>query len=441
MPEATQPNPKARLKIGFVHRFDARDIRSWSGIFFFMSRALNTHVGDVVYLGPDKSRGTKFIIDNTARVNRFWERFTGKILATDHNRVLSRRLGRFFERQLRETPCDILFAPVASVEIASLNTDIPIVYYSDITWADIVDYYPEFSSVSPWGREEGDRIEASAIARAKAAVYPSQWAVDSACNHYGAGIEKTFKVSFGANLNDPPSRETALARSLKNTVNLLIVGVDWNRKGGAIAYECLTSLLDRGVDAKLTLLGCVPPKGFEHPNFRVIPFLSKHDPEQRNQIRQLFLEAHFMLLPTKADATPIVTCEASAFGLPTLASDTGGLRGSIRDGMNGYLIPAQSPGKIYADKVISIIADPKRYRDLVVSSRNEFESSLNWDSWGKSIRSVMESVLSRQIFPYTASAEQPESTLAREHDEDQNPNQGDASDEIPEDLPVEVSRA
>ena len=327
MSDAMPMHSKQRLKIGFVHRFDARDIRSWSGIFYFMSRALNAHVGEVVYLGPDNSRGTKFIIDNTARVNRFWERFTGKILATDHNRVLSNRLGRFFERRLRETPCDVIFAPVASVEIASIKTDVPVVYYSDITWADIVDYYPEFSSVSPWGRAEGERIEAAAIAHASAAVYPSEWAVNSACKHYGASRETTFKVSFGANLNDPPSRESALDRRLDGLVNLLLVGVDWKRKGGPIAYECLTSLLSRGVDARLTLLGCTPPKGFAHPNFRVIPFLSKHDPEQRNQIRQLFLEAHFMLLPTRADATPIVTCEASAFGLPTIAADTGGLRG------------------------------------------------------------------------------------------------------------------
>ena len=431
MSDAMPMHSKQRLKIGFVHRFDARDIRSWSGIFYFMSQALNSHVGDVVYLGPDNSRGTKFIIDNTARVNRFWERFTGKILATDHNRVLSNRLGRFFEQRLKETPCDVIFAPVASVEIASIKTDVPVVYYSDITWADIVDYYPEFSSVSPWGRAEGERIEAAAIAQASAAVYPSEWAVDSACKHYGASRETTFKVSFGANLNDPPSRESALDRRLNGPVNLLLVGVDWKRKGGPIAYECLTSLLDRGIDARLTLLGCKPPAGFEHPKFRVIPFLSKHDAEQRNQIRQLFLDAHFMLLPTRADATPIVTCEASAFGLPTIAADTGGLRGSIKEGVNGFLIPASASGHAYANTVMNVIADPARYKALVVSSRNEFEGSLNWDSWGKAMRGVIEGVLARKIHPYGRTEDRFSSGHVREH----------ASTKISDDLAAEVSRA
>src|SRR5258708_21223062 len=72
------PRTNKRLRIGFVHRFDARKIRSWSGIFYFMSRALEAHVGEVVYLGPDNSLGTKFTIDNTARVNRYWQRLTGK---------------------------------------------------------------------------------------------------------------------------------------------------------------------------------------------------------------------------------------------------------------------------------------------------------------------------------------------------------------------------
>ncbi len=391
------PTTKPRLRIGFVHRFDARNIRSWSGTFYFMSQALESHVCYVVYLGPDESLGTKFIIDNVARLNRIWLRLTGNILATDHNRILSRRLGRFFERRLKESPCDILFAPVASVEIASLRTDLPIVYYTDITWAAIVDYYPEFSEVSNFGRAEGERIEAAAIGRAKASVYPSDWAVDSACNHYGADPNTVFKISFGANLKDPPTRGIALRRSIQSRVNLLLVGVDWERKGGNIAHQCLLSLLDRGIDAQLTVLGCVPPAEFNHPKLRVIPFLNKNDPEQRKQISQLFLEAHFLLFPTRAEGLGIVTCEASAFGLPTIAADTGGVRGSLNDGVNGFLMPFEAPGQAYADKIAEVIAEPSRYAALVLSSRDEFESTLNWDVWGKSMRTVMEQVLNRPI--------------------------------------------
>jgi glycosyltransferase involved in cell wall biosynthesis len=442
-PDAESPSSTKRLKIGFVHRFDARKISSWSGIFFFMAQALEAHVGDVVYLGPDSSAGTKFIIDNTARVNRYWERLTGKSLATDKNRVLASRLARFFERQIEASPCDILFAPVASVEISSLNTRLPIVYFSDITWKQISDYYPEFSGISAYGRSEAERIEAAAIHRANACVYPSEWAAASARSDYGSLPEYTFKVSFGANLNEPPSRDAALNRSLNGPIHLLLVGVDWVRKGGAIAYECLLSLLDKGIDAHLTVMGCVPPAEFTHPRFTVIPFLNKHDPEQRKQITRLFLDAHFMLLPTRADATPIVTCEASAFGLPTLASDTGGLGGSIRDGVNGFLLPYEASGQAYADKIAEVIADRAGYAALVASSRDEFEQNLNWDAWGRSMRSVMERVLDRPIDPGNTSHSREDlaSSKSPESLDRQSASSPEAADGVTDGLAAAASRS
>lgn len=393
-----------RIKIGFIHRFDARSFRSWSGTFRCMAEALEAHAGEVVYLGPDSSALTRFVVDNGYRLDRVLFKLTGKRWITDHNRLLSWRLGRVFARRLRQHPCDILFAPAASIEIAHLKTDLPIVYFSDIVWADIIDYYPQFSTLSAFARAEGERIEAAAIGRAAAAVYPSQWAVRGACTHYGSNPETTFKVCFGANLSHIPSREQALDHPLDGPVRLLLVGVDWERKGGAIAYECLLSLVQRGVDAQLIVCGCVPPPGFEHPNLHVIPFLDKNDPVQQQRISQLFLDANFLLFPTRADATPIATCEASAHGLPALVTDTGGTRGSVSDGVNGFLLPLEARGRDYADTILAVISDPARYRELVAASRDQYEQELNWDAWGRSLSKVMDAVLQRKIGAPTPAA-------------------------------------
>ena len=386
--------PAARkLKIGFVHRFDARDMRSWSGIFYFMAQALEVHVGEIVYLGPDNTLLTRLLINITFFVNRICYRLTKKHLVTDNNQLLSYRLGRFFGSRLQHLQCDVLFAPVASVEIANLHTNLPIVYCTDIPWNAIVGYYPEFSTLSRFGKAQGELMEAQAIRRASASVFPSQWALDSAATHYGADIERAFKVSFGANFLEPPSRHTALNRHLGCQVKLLMVAVDWERKGGPVAFECLTNLLDRGIDAQLTLVGCVPPRRFEHDRLHVIPFLNKHDPEQRKRLYQLFLQSHFLLLPTRAEGLGVVTCEASAFGLPTLATDTGGVRGALNDGVNGFLLPPEAPGSAYAGKIAGLISTPDLYQELVISSRNEFERSLNWDAWGRAMRPVIEGVV------------------------------------------------
>lgn len=388
MTDAHSLRSNRRLRIGLVHRFDARNIRTWSGIFVFMCQALESHVGEIVYLGPDRSFGTRLVEHGMWRANQLSKKFTNRDLCTDKNRVLSRSLGRFFERRIKEMQCDILFAPIAAAEIAYLKTDLPIVYCSDISWSLMLDYYPDTSSFSTTARKEGFYIESRAIRRATACTFPSDWATESFSKDFGSVPESTFTISFGANISDPPTRTSATDRSVGLPINLLLIGVDWIRKGGAIAFECLTTLLDRGVDATLTLCGCVPPAGFEHPRFRVIPFLNKHDPEQRELMKQLFLNAHFLLFPTRAEAFGVVTCEASAYGLPTIATDTGGVGGALRDGINGFLMPYEARGDAYADKIMEIIAVPEQYHTLVVSSRDEFERRLNWDVWGRSMRSV-----------------------------------------------------
>lgn len=387
------------LRIGMLHREDTTVRRTWSGIMFYMAAALETHVGEVIHLGPDNSRATDFVQDQRYRLNRLWRRLTGNRLLAEHNRALSWQLGRFFRKRLRGLPCDVIFAPAASIEIAGLKTSLPIVYFSDITWDLAVDYYPQFQSLSSMGRVEGERIEARAIRRAGAVVYPSQWAAGNARRHYGASPESTFVVPFGANLAEVPARKKALDRSLVSPIRLLLVGVDWARKGGSIAFDCLTSLLKMGIDARLTVCGCVPPPGYTHPDLEVIPFLDKDLPEHRARLSQLYLDSHFFVFPTRAEAAGIVVCEASAHGLPALVADTGGTGSVIRDGVNGFLMPFEADGAAYAAKIAETVRNPDLYRSLVASSRDEYEARLNWDAWGRDMRAVFGSILARQSRP------------------------------------------
>jgi glycosyltransferase involved in cell wall biosynthesis len=397
--DTRQPDTDKPLKIGIVHRLDARSILSWSGTAYFMCRALGRHVGEIVYLGPDTSFRTNATIRIAMKLNFIWKRLTKRGLVSDHSQSFSKRTARFYERQIAKNPCDILFAPAASVEIANIKTPLPIVYTSDTNWADLIAYVPEVRPALESARRAGDRIEAQAVARADAIVYPSKWPIPTAIAHYGAPAYKIFNFPWGANLEFVPDRAYAIDHPLKGRVNLLLVGVDWARKGGAIAFECLNSLIDRGIDAHLTLCGCVPPPGFEHPSFRVIPYLSKRDPVQREQISQLFHDAHFLLLPTRAEAFGIVICEAASHGLPALVTDTGGTSSALKHGVNGFLMPFEARGVQYADQIVAAIADPAQYAALVVSCRDRYDHSLNWDSWAIAMRAVMETVLDRKIAP------------------------------------------
>jgi glycosyltransferase involved in cell wall biosynthesis len=384
------------IRIGVVHRFDVAEVRSLSGTPYFMTKALEKHVGEVIYIGPDGSLLTRAIEFSGRALNRASFATTARrVISSDHHWILSKRLAHVFAPRLAQAHCDVIFAPVASVEIAHLPTRLPIVFFTDLNWADIVDYYPGQSALLRFAKEEGERIEAAAIAKARALIYPSEWAARTAVRHYGVEPKRVHFVPFGANFDeaDIPSRETALRHSLAGEIALLWVGLDWQRKGGSIAYDCLRELLKKGMDAHLTICGCVPPPEYYHPRVKLVPFLSKQDPVQRGQLSQLFLEANFFLFPTMADATPIVLCEASAHGLPSLVRNTGGVGGAVSDGVNGYLLPADATGRTYCEKILSIVQSPRAYEELVRSSRGAYEDKLNWDAWGRAVAPIFRAVV------------------------------------------------
>jgi glycosyltransferase involved in cell wall biosynthesis len=383
------------MKIGIVHRLDVADVRSLSGSQYFMVKALEKHVGEVVRLCPDEDLLTKVTEYLAKALNRLSYLVVRRRISTDHHRILSKRLARTLGLRLAQSGCDVLFAPLASVEIAYLTTNIPIVYFTDMNWANIVDYYPSCSALFEFARLEGDRIEAAAIGKASALIYPSTWAGVTAIDYYNADPRKVHYIPSGANFEeaDIPPREAALRHSLDGGITLLWVGVDWQRKGGVVAYDCLLGLLSKGVNARLVVCGCVPPGRYRHPQLEVIPFLSKRDPVQRRRLSQLFLEANFFLFPTAAEAFGIVLCEASAHGLPSLVRDTGGVGGAVRDGENGYLLPSDANGEQYAEKILTIVQDRSVYDALVHTSRRAYEEKLNWDAWGRAVKPIFMAAL------------------------------------------------
>jgi glycosyltransferase involved in cell wall biosynthesis len=98
------------------------------------------------------------------------------------------------------------------------------------------------------------------------------------------------------------------------------------------------------------------------------------------------------VLPTRAECFSIVLCEASAFGLPAISTDTGGIPELIRSGVNGFVLSLHARGDQYAALIRDIFADSRRYEALRASSRGEFESRLDWDAWGREVRKIFEAV-------------------------------------------------
>src|SRR5436190_335365 len=82
---------------------------------------------------------------------------------------------------------------------------------------------------------------------------------------------------------------------------------------------------------------------------------------QRRQLEKLFETSDFLLLPTRSECYGMVFCEASAYGLPSITTDTGGISGAVKDGENGFMLPLSARGQEYAEAIAKVYLDDQLY--------------------------------------------------------------------------------
>lgn len=378
-----------RLSIACLTSFDplVPGKNSWSHTPRLLRQALARYGVEMSYLGP---------------MDAMLERVAGKVVDVAmiavrhqhymyfHSQWVARRFGRVGTRKLAQAGqrADAVLA-LGAVDVAYLVTDLPIVLVLDATHRLVRDYYAAYSNLTQRSERELDTIERVAIQRAALVLVSSAWAARSAIADYQADPGKVHVLPFGADLDVPPAAGVAQARSRTDRCRLLFLATDWQRKGGNLAVETLKALGTMGVDAELVVCGCAPPPGVSDPRLRVIPYLNKHDEGQLQELEALYLNSDFLLLPTRSDCTPLVFCEAAAFGLPVVTTDTGGVSEIVRDGETGFTLPLAAAGDAYAGVIAQTYRDANRHAELVRASRARFENRLNWDAWARDARPLI----------------------------------------------------
>lgn len=280
-----------------------------------------------------------------------------------------------------------------------LETDIPIIYYSDVTFELLNGYYADFSNFYKSYENKANELERRAFSKCDKVLFASQWAANSALQYYKVPAEKVGVIPFGGNIDKVPDKSLILEKEIGDTCKLVFIGIDWERKGGKIAYDALIKLLDDGIDAELTICGCVPPKEYNHEKLKVIPFLDKGDSEQYQVFEKLLLESHIFILPTRAECFGLVFCESNAFGLPAISTNTGGIGTAIINGRNGYLMELSDDGNAYAKLIKDIFQDKDKLKQLSINSRNEFDERLNWDKWAEAMLEAFYSTKEKTLLP------------------------------------------
>jgi len=382
------------VRMGFLTVEDARDVRTWSGTPHFMAKGLEKHFGKIELLGPLSSRRLRAYKLFGAAV----ERLSGRRYLPLAVPAVAREIAAIAKKRVAEARPDVVFWPAGSVAAGQIPTDTPLIYSSDATFNLIDGYHPRYRNLTAASRRGAHALEASAIRRADLIIYPTEWAARSARDDYGADPDRIHVIPYGANLGDPPDRQSALRPRDDRQCGLLFVGGNWHEKGADIALGTLRALREMGVNAELTICGCTPPASVDSEGLTILPFLDKSKAIDFARLNQCFLEADFLLVPTRADCFGIVFCEASAYGVPSIATDTGGVSCVVREGINGHTLPFDAGPETYAALIAEIFVDRERYMALKTSSRDLFEELLNWDVWARTIARLTDDLIGERGF-------------------------------------------
>lgn len=306
------------------------------------------------------------------------------------------QMAREARARLKSLSYDIIFCP-GTLPLAYLRDAKPLTFSSDTTLHGILNYYPEFSSLSRFQARAFERAERAALRKSQLLAYASDWAAASAISHYKVPGERVAVIPSGANMganNDRRALDRFLAARRKDRINLLFIGRDWARKGGDLCLGAAHLLARSGRDVLLHIVGCTPAVAPElSPHVRVHGLLKPSVPAERSRLEKLLQAAHFLFVPSRAEAYGMAFCEANAFGVPCITTATGGITTIIRNGENGVMLPIDATPADYAGEIAALTADPDRYAALAQNSFREFEARLNWQAWLKHFLSRMEAIV------------------------------------------------
>ncbi|HSZ32759.1 MAG TPA: glycosyltransferase family 4 protein, partial [Puia sp.] len=148
----------------------------------------------------------------------------------------------------------------------------------------------------------------------------------------------------------------------------------------------------RGIKAHLTIIGCEPDIP-QTDHITIIPFLDKTDPDQGMIYYEKLLNADFMILPTRADCTPVVFSEAAAFGVPVITTNTGGISSIIKQQITGIMLSLEAKAPEFADAIERVWTDKKIFQEMVRNSRSEYDKRLNWEHWIREFNRILERIV------------------------------------------------
>jgi glycosyltransferase involved in cell wall biosynthesis len=111
--------------------------------------------------------------------------------------------------------------------------------------------------------------------------------------------------------------------------------------------------------------------------------------------RRLLESADVLVFPPRWDeGQPLVALEAMSAGLPLVVTASGGLAETVRDGVEGLVVPKHDPRSIAA-ALTRLLQDPALRARMGAAARERFEGEYTLDRWGSRMVGAFDEALER----------------------------------------------
>jgi glycosyltransferase involved in cell wall biosynthesis len=335
----------------------------WS--LFFAALAGRFELIEVVR--PELSDAQRYV--NFARTfhpdRKRWKATAGfnESVATKRTQAVQRALERYRGRFELIVQVQTVCGP------GSNRGGVPYVVYTDNTMALTQRYYPAWAALSPRRAEWWMQYEAQVCRSAEAVFTFSEFARRSVIDDYGDSPEHVISIGAGAN-----QWLEELGRKDYSTRRALFVGVDFERKGGAVLLDAWRAVRERLPDAELLVAG---PRG--EPPQALPPGVDWVGWVDRSGLAELYRSASAFVLPSTFDPCPNVFREAMGYGLPCVGTDCCAIPEIIEDGKTGRVVPIGDAGTL-AGALIELLSDPARAEAMGRAGHTEVLAQGRWSN-------------------------------------------------------------
>jgi glycosyltransferase involved in cell wall biosynthesis len=328
------------------HPDDARG--GWKAMQFHLWRSLQAKLGTAAFIAP---------VDVP-------EEFLGKWISRLQKKIRiprkyvyysESRLAAFAAAVQPQLPPDssrpvVFFGPLPFVKCRPTGP-----YYIYTDGAFFIHYW-EYNQDHSHRRQDIARIAAAEAEFMKGAASiwcSSQKVADRIAQEYGLPPGRAVFAGTGPGRVPPP------AATIRYENFLVMIGSDFERKGGRLAVESVDEARKRGADLAIKFIGAQPPA-----EILALPFvewcgwLDLQKEADRARFTDVMSRAGAQILLSRTDLTPLAIAEAALYSKATVATAVGGIPEMIQDGKSGWLLDPKLPAAEIGATLASLAGTP-----------------------------------------------------------------------------------